>query len=135
MPNGENGVWHTGETGCESYLCEETLDERSRLVGEVARQSHLCVRNLSLELLLVLVIPRRLANDHLIQEYAERPDVDRLSTLTPPEHLRGHVLGCPDEHWLARCGGLRRRRAQTDRSEPKVAQLDVAVSADEHLEE
>eukprot|EP00965_Chrysotila_dentata_P206481 6183558-Pleurochrysis_carterae.AAC.4 len=42
--------------------------------------------------------PGRLARDHLVEQHAKGPDVDRLTALQHPDNLWRHVLSRPDQH-------------------------------------
>jgi len=79
------------------FLGEEAAQQRACLVGEPSGQLDFRMRNLLLQFLLLLVVPRRLAGDHLVQKHAARPDVHRLivSGLVQPRAAGSRLSLCP----------------------------------------
>lgn len=108
-------------------LGEEALAHVLGLLAQVLRIGHVVVRDGSEQLLLVLAVKRRLADEHLVQEDAVRPPVDRLAVRLIEDDLRGDVVRGAAE----RLGRL----VQVDvlLAHAKVRYLNVTVGVQQHV--
>lgn len=105
------------------------LQDGDALLGHVDRVERLVFEDGVEDLLLVVALERALTEEHLVDEDAKGPPVDRATVALLEEDLGRHELGRAAE------GGRRRAVVHAFLAETVVGHLDVAVEREEDVVE